>query len=298
MPFLDSNTSFNKYFLVSEEDEAWGIHALNYGHSAITEGAIFPQHSHPDDYYFNWHRGRILQEYQIIYLLKGQGIFESHESGKINLSEGTVILIFPGIWHRYKPLSNCDWKTYWIGFDGTFANQMMEKMHFSSENPVFEIGYQKKIIQVFREIFDTGDAEFSGYQQVLSGEILKLAGIINALKRKADFSDTDADDIIRQARSIITNGPDDLPIKEVAEELNMGYSKFRKLFKNYTGMAPRQYQLQLKLKRSIDYLYDLNKPIKEIAIDSGFQSAYYFSRFFKRKMGCSPVSYRKKIINP
>ena len=298
MPFIESHTSFNKYFLISEEDEAWGIHILDYGCSIIPKGAIFPQHTHPDKYYFSWKHGRILQEFQIIYLLKGHGIFESYDTEIIKLNEGTIIIIFPGIWHRYKPLSTSDWKTYWIGFNGPIANQMMEKMHFSPKNPVLDIGYQKIIIQIFREIFDTGEAEFSGYQQVLSGEIFKLAGWINALKRKADFSDTDVDDRIRKARLIIKNGSDDLQIKDVADEMNMGYSKFRKLFKNYTGIAPGQYQLQLKLKRSIDLLYDLNKPIKVVAIESGFQSVYYFSRFFKRKIGCSPSTYRKKIINP
>ena len=297
MPFLDSYKSFNKYFLLSKEDKAWGIHILDYGSSIIPEGAVFPQHSHPDKYYFSWHRGRILQEFQIIYLYKGQGVFESHKTGRITLKEGSVILIFPGVWHRYKPQTGCEWRTFWVGFNGSFANKMMEDLQFNPDYPVIKIGYQKKIIQIFRELFGTGEAEFSGYQQVLSGEIIKLTGWINALKRKADFPDTNVDDIIRRARIIIINGPDDLPIKNVAEELNMGYSKFRKLFKKYTGMAPGQYQLQLKLRRSIDLLYDLNKPIKEIAIESGFQSAYYFSRFFKRKMGCSPVSYRKKIIH-
>ena len=70
------------------------------------------------------------------------------------------------------------------------------------------------------------------------------------------------------------------------------------LFKDYTGISPGQYQLQLKLKRSIDLLHDPDMPIKEIAMESGFQSIYYYSRLFKKKLGCSPAAYRKKIYNP
>ncbi|MCK5372326.1 MAG: AraC family transcriptional regulator, partial [Cyclobacteriaceae bacterium] len=270
MEFFNINQSFSQYFVTSEDDEAWGIHILDCGASIVPRGAVFPQRSHPDKYYFNWHRGRVLNEYQIIYLFRGQGIFESRESGKINLKQGSAIVIFPGIWHRYKPLVNEEWQTYWVGFDGKIAKQIMDKLHFLPENPVQEIGYQKKIIQIFQQIFETGQAEFSGYQLVLSGEIVKLAGWLHALKRKAEFGDYDADAIIRKARIIIMNSPDDVSMDIVADELNMGYSKFRKLFKEYTGMAPGQYQIQLKLKRAINLLHDKNKPIKEIAMESGF----------------------------
>ncbi|MCK5471196.1 MAG: AraC family transcriptional regulator [Cyclobacteriaceae bacterium] len=297
MEFFNINQSFSQYFVTSEDDEAWGIHILDCGASIVPRGAVFPQRSHPDKYYFNWHRGRVLNEYQIIYLFRGQGIFESRESGKINLKQGSAIVIFPGIWHRYKPLVNEEWQTYWVGFDGKIAKQIMDKLHFLPENPVQEIGYQKKIIQIFQQIFETGQAEFSGYQLVLSGEIVKLAGWLHALKRKAEFGDYDADAIIRKARIIIMNSPDDVSMDIVADELNMGYSKFRKLFKEYTGMAPGQYQIQLKLKRAINLLHDKNKPIKEIAMESGFSSPYYFSRIFKKKLGCSPLSFRNKLFS-
>lgn len=297
MEFFNINQSFSQYFVTSEDDEAWGIHILDCGASIVPRGAVFPQRSHPDKYYFNWHRGRVLNEYQIIYLFRGQGIFESRESGKINLKQGSAIVIFPGIWHRYKPLVNEEWQTYWVGFDGKIAKQIMDKLHFLPENPVQEIGYQKKIIQIFQQIFETGQAEFSGYQLVLSGEIVKLAGWLHALKRKAEFGDYDADAIIRKARIIIMNSPDDISMDIVADELNMGYSKFRKLFKEYTGMAPGQYQIQLKLKRAINLLHDKNKPIKEIAMESGFKSPYYFSRIFKKKLGCSPLSFRNKLFS-
>lgn len=297
MDSLNIHKSFSKYFIVSEEDKEWGIHILDCGASIIPLGATFPQRSHPEKYYFDWHQGRVLSEYQIIYLYRGCGEFESHESGKVDLREGSVILIFPGVWHRYKPLADEKWQTYWVGFNGSLARQIMNRLHFLPENPVQEIGYQKKVIHIFQQIFEVGQAEFSGYQQVLSGEIVKLAGWLHALKRKAEFGDYDVDTIIRQARIIIMNSPDDISIQTVADELNMGYSKFRKIFKEYTGMAPGQYQIELKLKRAVNLLYDKNKPIKEIAMESGFGSPYYFSRLFKRKLGCSPLAFRSKLFD-
>ncbi len=291
------NRPFHKYFIVSDEDKAWGMHILDCGASVIPEGAAFPQRDHPDRYYFNWERGRVLDEYQIIYLLKGRGVFESRESGRIELEEGSVILIFPRVWHRYKPLAGGEWHTYWVGFKGAYADQIIGRLHLAPSDPVQQTGYRKRIIQILQEIFELGQTEFPGYQQVMSGEVMKLTGWLKALKRKEEFGDYDAGTVIRRAKVIIMNSRDDIPVDQVAGELNMGYSKFRKLFKEYTGIAPGQYRIELKLKRAVEGLYDREKPIKEIALESGFKSPYYFSRIFKKKLGCSPLAYRNRLFD-
>lgn len=296
MSLTSINRTFHKYFVVSDEDKEWGLYILDCGTSVIPEGAGFPQRTHPDKYYFNWDSGRVLGEFQIIYLLNGRGVFESGESGRMEIKEGSVILIYPGVWHRYRPLKGAEWHTYWVGFSGPYAHQVMARLHFSPSEPVQEIGYRKRIIQIYQQVFELGQTEFSGYQQVMSGEIIKLAGWLQALKRKADFGDYGTDTIIRKAKIIIMNSKDDMSIVQVAEELNMGYSRFRKLFKEYTGIAPGQYQIELKLKRAIEALYDRRKPVKEIAVESGFSSPYYFSRIFKKKLGCSPLAYRNQLF--
>jgi AraC-like DNA-binding protein len=228
--------------------------------------------------------------------MAGEGVFESRETGPIALREGSVILIFPRVWHRYRPLEGSRWHTYWVGFGGSHANMVMDRLHLSPEEPVQKIGYRKRIIQIFQQIFELGQSEFPGCQQVMSGEVIKLTGWLKALKRKADFADDGIDAIIQRAKVIIMNSPDDMPVERIAGELNLGYSKFRKLFREYTGIAPGQYRIELKLKRALELLHDREKPVKEIALESGFSSPYYFSRLFKKKLGCSPVAYRYRLF--
>ncbi len=297
MSLISINRPFHKYFVVSDEDKEWGLHILDCGVSVIPEGAGFPQRHHPEGYYFNWETGRVLGEYQIIYLIRGQGVFESRESGRIRIGGGSVILIFPGVWHRYRPLEGSEWHAYWAGFSGPYADRVLGRLHLSPSKPVQKTGYRKRIVQIYQQIFQLGEEEFPGYQQVMAGEVLKLAGWLRALKRMAELGDYDADTAIRRAKVIIMNSRDDISMEQVADELNMGYSRFRKLFKEYTGLAPGQYQIELKLKRALEALYDREKPVKEIALESGFRSPYYFSRIFKKKLGCSPQAYRKRLFS-
>jgi transcriptional regulator GlxA family with amidase domain len=72
----------------------------------------------------------------------------------------------------------------------------------------------------------------------------------------------------------------------------MGYSKFRKLFKEETGVSPHQYYLNLRIDRAKSLLQTTELNVNEVAFQSGFESEYYFSKFFKKKVNLSPTEYR------
>lgn len=84
-----------------------------------------------------------------------------------------------------------------------------------------------------------------------------------------------------------------LSLNEIASKLNLSYAWFRKNFKRYTGMSPLQYQLQIKLNRAKSLLLEQEIPIKNIAYTCGFESNYYFTRYFKKSTGLSPTKFRK-----
>ncbi len=285
--------SYNKYFAVSENDKDWGIHALNCGTSMIQPGSNSPGVRHPDRYKIIWERGRILNEYQVFYLVEGNGIFESRSSASIELHAGSIVLIFPQCWHRYKPVGNQLWHTYWVGFDGKLAGEFIQKLDFSSENPVKIIGYQEKIVQVFLDILETSQLEYSGYQQVFVGEIIKLIGLIHAIRRKSEIKQEDADRIVQEAKVILMQYNLSISMEEVAKSLNMGYSSFRKLFKEYTGISPGQYQMQHKINKAISLLNEGKYSVKEIASELQFETPQYFARIFKKKTGKTPKEFLK-----
>ena len=83
--------------------------------------------------------------------------------------------------------------------------------------------------------------------------------------------------------------------EDIAKCLHMSYSNFRKIFRKSTGMAPHQYMLQLKMQRIKDLLENSDMTILDIALETGFESADYFSCFFRSKTGINPLSYRRGI---
>jgi AraC-like DNA-binding protein len=285
------------YFPVSEKDESWGLTVLNVGNSKIEKFSSYPPTNHPSHHNFSWDTGRVLQEYQLIYITRGSGIFES-ENCKEEVTEGSVILLHPNEKHRYKPNPNTGWDEIWVGFKGDFIDNVIEKDYFDPAKAVFHIGFNEIIVNLFNDIIKVAKAEKPGYQPVISGAIVYLLGLLHSEQQQSTLQEKDITEIIVSKARVIFREKlyEKISPEEVAAELQVGYSWFRKVFKKYTGLAPGQYLIQLKIQKGKELLADPSKLIKEIAYELHLESSLYFSKLFKEKVGLTPAEYRKQIL--
>jgi AraC-like DNA-binding protein len=284
-----------KYITASEEDKEWGLHLNAVGIAGIEKGSGYPPAGHPSGYTFDYNAGRILHEYQINYITEGFGIFENKQ-GSFRITPGTRIILFPGEWHRYRPLKKTGWKEHYIGFDGSLASVLLKPDFFSKECPIIKVDFRKELHDLFLLIFENAFSEKAGYQQICTGLIITYIGQIISIIKNREFEGKDIEKKIQQACLILRDNLEtNIDARELAGGLNTGYSYFRNMFKKYTGMSPVQYHLQLRIKKAEDLLRMTKKPVKEIAYELGFQSIYYFSRLFKTKTGKSPSDFRTRV---
>jgi len=87
-------------------------------------------------------------------------------------------------------------------------------------------------------------------------------------------------------------------IETLAELCHTSLSSFRTNFKAATGMTPVTYINTLRLRMSETLLLDTDRPILDIALDTGFQTLSSYNRLFKRARACSPREYRKRHSPP
>lgn len=288
--------NFYKYLPTSAEDEHWGMHVLNTGCNRINKHEPYPAPGHPAHHNFNWSNGRVLDEYQVIYISQGEGVFESIKCSKQEVKAGDILFLFPNEWHRFKPNKEIGWDEFWVGFKGEVILNIARHF-FPRENAVITIGFHENIIQLFSDIIEKSREEKTGYQPLVAGIVMHLLGEIHSLTKQQSFEAEDnTSSIIEKARIIFRNNiDDDIAMEKVAEELHVSYAWFRKAFKNYTGISPHQYLIQLKIERAKMLLSDQSISVKEIALRLNFESGFYFSRLFKEKTGLSPDRYRKNI---
>src|SRR5260221_1633092 len=220
--------NYFKYLPVSEVDESWGLYVLNAGCGRIKSSDNYPKKDHPEHHYFNWSKGRILHEYQLIYITKGSGVFESHHCTQKIIEEGTMIILFPGEWHRYKPDTDTGWDEHWVGFNGEVIENLVRKKFFTPENPFLAIGFSEQIMNIFLEIIERTKQERAGYQPLISGAVLHLLGYIYSIYRQNDFGEKNMiEQTVNKAKVLLRENIDeDISIEKVAKELQVGYSWF------------------------------------------------------------------------
>jgi len=283
-----------KYLTHNAEDKVWGAYLTVAGSARVEPHADYPPAGHPTGYHFNWYNGRILQEYQINYITEGEGIMETRD-GTFPVREGSVILLRPSLWHRYKPLKNTGWTEHYVGFNGVTADSMIRSSAILNELPVLQIGFHESVMNVFHDIFNYIKSEKPGYHQVCSGLVIHILGQIISIKKNEDFQNILGKTVQKACLIIRDNLSANMNIEQLAMDLNINYSVFRKAFKKYTGLSPMQYHTSLRMKQALYLLANSNQSIKEISFSLGFCSVFYFSKLFKEKTGTTPGVYRRKI---
>lgn len=287
--------SFFRYLNFGPAEERWGLFATTVGYSKTGPHDDYPNQRHPPSHELTWNRGRILNDYYIVFIPKGKGVFGSALSPACEISAGTVFFLYPGVWHRYKPEQKVGWEEYWIGFNGFYAQQLMDSGIFNKQQSIYHTGLDKDILVLFQQLTDTVRASLPGYPQQIAGLTMQLLGHINNIARYGDGNGNRIGKLISKARFMIQESHESrLNMEKLAQELPMGYASFRKAFKRFTGESPNQYHLNLRLERARSLLTTTVLNINEIADQTGFQSVFYFSKLFKKKHGLSPKQFRDR----
>lgn len=291
------NSSFFKYLNVSPMEEKWGMYITTVGYSKVEPHEEYPNQKHPCSHALTWNRGRILNDYYLIFISKGKGVFGSTLTEPTEVEEGTCFFLFPGVRHRYKPDLRSGWEEYWIGFDGYYIEQLMKQNFFNPHQPCLRIGLNKELLVLFNQMLDVVKSSFVGYAQQIAGIGLQILGLINTLSINEQCNGNPIEKLISKAKFLMQESVAvTADMHHIAYQLPMGYSAFRKNFKKLTGYSPNQYHLNLRLIRSKELLESTTLSVEEIADQTGFDSIYYFSKMFRKKNGVSPNLYRKQIF--
>ena len=128
------------------------------------------------------------------------------------------------------------------------------------------------------------------------GNLLGAMGYRLLAEAASQMEDTVQEtDPLTAARQYIENMFCDpaLTRKQIASAVGINQAALGRLFRAQCNMTVNQYVISLRLKKARFLLDNTDLPVAEIAKESGFSYAYYFSRVFKARFGILPGKYRK-----
>ena len=287
--------SYLHYLPYSEEDEKLDMLCTTAGSVTVPPRTIYPPQKtdHPA-LYRTVAEGRVLPEFQMIYITSGEGIYTT-AFGAFEIKPGSVMFVLPGHKHAYKPMFESGWHEYWVGFKGGYFSRLLGEGFFAPEHVFFQAGLHDSIVSIYTQIIDEVRNQRPLYQFKTCALILSLIAEVLTHERRAEQPNY-YEKIVAKAKYLMESnvyGAINLPA--ISEQLGISTSRLNEVFKTYTSMTPYQYYIQIKISKAERILEQEDIPVKEASYKMGFDDQYYFSRLFKNKTGVSPSDWKKFV---
>ena len=231
----------------------------------------------------------------MIYITEGRGKFYCETLGRnkaVPVESGMMFLLYPGEWHSYHPDPQTGWKEYWIGFNGSFVDNLIAEKFFAKDRPVFKVNIHEDIVNLYNSAISAAVAQESGFQQVLAGIVSRLLSLAYFYDRNSQFQQSDTANKIGQAKVMIYDNFMSISPEEIASKLCLSYSSFRKTFKEYTGFSPARFINEVRMSKAKEMLTNTSMSIKEVAYHVGYNNHDYFFTAFRHMTGQTPAEYR------
>ncbi len=152
-------------------------------------------------------------------------------------------------------------------------------------------------MDLYLKAIEIANEERAGYQQALSGIVMHILGLMYYRDKTRNFDDEDLIGKINKAKVLMRESIyKNLLAEDIAKTLNISYSGFRRAFKEFTGTSPSKYMMELKLNEAKMLLSNTTQSVKNISYSLNFENPEYFSVFFKKRTGITPLEYRNSVM--
>jgi AraC family transcriptional regulator of arabinose operon len=245
-------------------------------------------------YHFRSRPGGAAQDH-VMLCIGGHGhvIVDEKEN---HLQAGELLIIPRHSSHTYWAADDAPWSIYWMHFLGRESDYYLERIPEPGHPVPVDNATRNEAIRLFRDCLDTLESGYSLptliYAAQSARHILSLLLFRNPslpVEPRAGQRQQQLGGTLEFMRERISEA---VRLEEFANHAGLSVSHFSDLFREQTGQSPMAHFTQLKIRQACRLLDLTQKPVKVVAIETGYTDPYYFSRVFKKIMGISPDHYR------
>lgn len=159
------------------------------------------------------------------------------------------------------------------------------------------LGPQKLLSTAIRQIRTEQLLKQPGFREktdcILTQLVIDLHRLYNqSLEQSAELP------IVRARETILSHPERSWTLEEMAALTGYSVSRFCALYSARFEKSPKAELLEVRLSMAKDRLAYSDLSVSVIAAGCGFQSLYYFSKYFRQRTGLSPTGYREKYTSP
>jgi AraC-like DNA-binding protein/mannose-6-phosphate isomerase-like protein (cupin superfamily) len=154
--------------------------------------------------------------------------------------------------------------------------------------------------RLFEEIFQEVWKNQPGAEEVVEGILLQMVWLarraLNLLPAQEPLGRRQSQAVETARQFLAANLGRNVSLSELGSACCVSPDRLRHVFKEVTGVSPKQYIAALRVEEAKRLLAGTSLTISEIARRVGCEDAFYFSRLFKKATGGPPQSWRQPLV--
>ncbi len=239
-----------------------------------------------------------------MFISDGAGEFESQATTRVEIDGPTLIFLFPGVWHRLRPLPDVGWTERWISFNGELVPRLFAIGSFDPNLAVARPHDPNRLAANYDYVLDTLREQRAREPAVLTFHLLRTFAdavaqrLDDSLKSRSMQNQSAgtkvSDPIVQKALEIIwSHCQHPLSVGDIARQLPVTRRTLDRRFVEATGRSVLEEINACRLSRAKRLLEETDEPVKTVAHLAGFSSTERMRVLFVEREGKSPSEYRK-----
>lgn len=154
--------------------------------------------------------------------------------------------------------------------------QVMHEIEQLEGGVDFPIQIQERLLHIWRKLVMSGYSEYAQQTTMMQGRD------VERIRKVLDY--------------LHGHYAEHITLEQIAEQMNLCRSESCRFFKKYMKQSVFDYLLSYRIEKSIGLLAGTEASVTDIALKCGFSSPAYFTKIFKQQMQCTPLHYRKSLM--
>ncbi len=229
-------------------------------------------------------------DYHILYIKEGRCTITRDDKDMV-INEGNIILYRPHEPQFYRFSAGENAVSYYLHFSGYGCEDILKKIGLS--RPINYVGKSDALERIFLRLTSEYMLKKPLSIEMCTGLLIQFLSCASRLSLTGQRSVNYDTSIERICSQMHRDAGKNYSIAHYAQDCSLSISRFSHLFKEQTGVSPKQYLTKIKVSRACLLLENHGYTIEEAAQAVGIDDKNYFSRLIRQHTGHTPGWYRK-----
>ncbi|MBR6719634.1 MAG: AraC family transcriptional regulator [Clostridia bacterium] len=235
-------------------------------------------------------------DYIMQYCFAGCGVFKV-DGKSFPVKKGECMVTFPGQQRIETADEETPWRHIWLSFEGESARRFFSLLGTKNENPVISFFGHSKIPYLMESIIELSENTEPGGEFILASKLYEFLDECIKARSNNEGSLKAKDMYVSHAINYLELHftEFDIRVEKLAEHIGIDRSYFYGIFKEITGVSPKEYLTELRMKKASELLKIPGATVTNVAYSVGYEPSV-FTKAFKNYYGINPSECIEKTV--